>query len=237
MLTTKDEVQQLNDVAPGSMWIGDFAGLRFGFSAQAMRYHQAGLWHYSGFALYPDMQTQLIERIQDFSPALIVSNSLPAWLAIPGYRPAWAFWQPLPPLFPSHLVPDNEAPPYGAVHIVPEQTQALASAPTIDRRTQSHVQLCQDTVRITLWGNNNLNAMDFIDAVNDYSLNAGAFGIMNLPTIRDEKRTQAELRTIAQKKTVEIQVSYLQGAMRSVARQVIRSCVPNLFVDKKPVEA
>ena len=38
-------------------------------------------------------------------------GGLPAWLAISGYMPAWAFWEPLPTLFPSFLVPENEPPP------------------------------------------------------------------------------------------------------------------------------
>jgi hypothetical protein len=230
VMTTKEEIQQLNDIAAGTMYIGEFEGIKFAFSSQTMRYRQAGLWHYSGFALYPDMATQVIDAVEDFSADLVVSNSLPAWLAIQSYQPVWAFWQPLPVMFPSFLAPDNETPPFITVHINPEGTQALASAPTIDQPTQSHVQLASDTVRVTLWGVRNAGAMDFIDAVYDYCQNSGVLGLMNSPIIRDEKRTQAEMRTIAQKKSVDFHVSYLQGTMRAVARQVIKSAIPNLYL-------
>jgi hypothetical protein len=230
LFTSTQEVQDLNAIAPGTMWIGSFGKLRFGFSALAGRFVQAGIWHYSGFAIYPDMEPQIIDSAQAFSSAQIVSNSLPAWLAIAGYFPPWAFWGPLPTLFPSFLVPDNEAPPFGSVHIIPESTIGLASAPTIDPTTSSHTQLCSERVRITLWGLNNQAALDFVDAVYRYSSDTGNIGIMNIPVIRDEKRTQSELRTIAQKKSMEIEVSYLQSVMRNVATQVIKSCIPTIYI-------
>lgn len=236
VFTTNEEIQALKAVAPGTMWIGEFDGMQFGFSSSSMRYRQSDLWHYAGFALYPDMQTQVINDVLQFSSARVVSDSLPAWLAIARYHPPWAFWGPLPTLFPSFLVPDNEAPPFGAVHIVPEQTRALASAPTIDRKTSTHTQLCTDTVRVTLWGARNDMALDFVDAVYRFSEDTGLIGIMNVPTVRDEKRTQAEMRTIAMKKTVEFEISYLQHRMNDVATQVIRSAVPTFYVDGKKVE-
>lgn len=232
VLTTDSPINELNAVAPGTLWVGEFKGLRFAFSSLSGRYVQAGLYHYRGFAVYPDMRPQLVDDISatPFSDAQIVSNSLPAWLALANYSPPWAFWGPLPTLFPSYLVPDNEAPPYAVVHIVPEETRGLASAPTIDPKTSTHTQLCSDRVRVTMWGVRNNQALDFIDAVNRYSVDTGAFGIMNIPVVRDEKRTQAELNTIAQKKTVEIEVSYLQHRMNDVAQQVISSAVPSFVI-------
>jgi hypothetical protein len=228
VFTATEEINGLNDIAPGTLWIGEFDGLRFAFSSLSMRYRQAGLFHYQGFAVYPDMNPQVIDDVQatPFSSAQIVSNSLPAWLALAGYSPPWAFWGPLPTLFPSFLVPDNEAPPYAAVHIIPEETRGLASAPTIDRKTSTHTQLCTDRVRVTLWGARNTNALDFIDAVNQYTLDTAAFGIMNIPVFQDEKRTQAELGTIAMKKSAIFEISYLQQRMNNVARQQILTCIP-----------
>ncbi len=231
VFTTNEEVAELNDVAPGMMWVGEFNGLRFGFSSFSMRYVQAGLWHYAGFALYADMGPQLVDDSRLFSSAQVVSNSLPAWLQISAYQPAWAFWGPLPQLYPSDLTPLNEPPPYGAVHVAPESTHGLASAPTIDPATSTHTQLCAETVKITLWGNRNDMALDFVDAVYRYSEDTGNIGIMNVPVIRDEKRTQAEMRVIAMKKSVEFEVSYLQHRMRTVATKVIRAATPNLYVD------
>lgn len=235
IFTSLEEVEDLNAVAPGTLWIGEIDGLRFAFSNLAMRYRQAGLWHYSGFAVYPDMKPQVIDDVTQFSTDQVVSNSLPAWLAIAAYRPAYASWGPLPTLFPSFLVPDNEAPPYASVHVLPEGTRALAASPTLDHVTSTHTQLCADHVRITLWGARNNMAMDFVDAVNQYSLDTGAIGIMNLPVVRDEKRTQAELGTLAAKKVIDFEVSYLQHRMNTITHQIIRKTVPNLFVDGKRV--
>lgn len=238
VFSTTSPVQNLNDIAADTMYIGEFKGLRFGFSTQVMRYQQSGLWHYAGFALYPDMQTQVIDRAQDFHDDLIVSNSLPAWLALPRYAPPWSVWgNAVPPLYPSHLVPDNISPPFGSVHIEPGQTIAMGGAPVVDPFTGSDHQLYEDTVRFTLWGKNNLDARSFLLAVYDYCSNSGVVGMMGVPSVRDEKRTQSELRTIAQKKTIEVRVSYLQGAIRKQARQVIRTAVPNLYIDNVLIES
>lgn len=234
ILTTRDEVEQLNSIAPGTMWIGEFGDLRFGFSNISGRYRQAGIWHYSGFAIYPDQFPNVIDSITQFSAAQVVSNSLPAWLAVAAYAPPWAFWGPLPTLFPSFLVPNNERPPFASVHIIPESTRGLASAPTIDPATSTHTQLCSDNVRITLWGVRNDQALDFIDAVNQYTLDTAAIGIMNVPVVRDEKRTQAELGVIAQKKVIDYEVSYLMHRMNDVTKQVIRTSVPNFYVNNVP---
>jgi hypothetical protein len=232
VFTTTEEINGLNDIAPGTLWIGEHDGLRFAFSSLSMRYRQAGLFHYQGFAVYPDMLPQVIDDVSvaPFSSAQIVSNSLPFWMALPGYKPPYAFWGPVPTLFPSFLVPDNEPPPYAVVHIAPEGTRGLASAPTIDRKTSTHTQLCVDQVRVTLWGCRNDQALDFVDAVNQYSLDTGAIGIMNIPVARDEKRTQAELGTLAMKKVIDFECSYLQHRMNDIATQQIQKCIPTIIL-------
>jgi hypothetical protein len=230
VFTSLEEVQELDAIAPGTMWIGEFEHLRFGFSTVSSRYRQAGLWHYSGFAIYADMGPQIIDSVLQFSSAQVVSNSLPAWLALASYKPAWAFWGAPPLLFPSFLVPLNEPPPFAGIHIPPETTIGLASAPTIDPRTSTHTQLCSERVKVTLWGARNTNALDFIDMVNQYTLDTAAFGLMNIPVVKDEKRTQAELGIIAMKKSIEFEISYLQHRMNTIGTQVIKSAVPNLYV-------
>jgi hypothetical protein len=234
VFTAEDEVNDLDDIAPGTLWIGEFRNFKFAFSSQSSRYYQAGLWHYVGFAVYPDMLPQIIDSPAGFdSKSVVVSNSLPAWLALNGNVPPYGF-QTGVTLYPSFLVPQNLEPPFGAVDIPPELTIALAAAPTIDPRTSTHTQLCKDTVRITLWGMRNFSALDFIDAVYQYSVNFGTIGIMNMPVIRDEKRTQAELGTIAMKKSVEFEVSYLQQRMNTIARQIIKTSIPNFYVNNDP---
>jgi hypothetical protein len=225
IFTALQRVNDFQEIAPGEMWIGRHGPLTFAFSTNTSRFEQAGLWHYVGYAVWPDMQTQIVDSIAGFNRELVVSNSLPAWLGLNSYAP---FYGVAPPaglvLFPSFLTPHNERPPFGAVHIPPEGTRALASAPRLGRR-YSHSQLCADMVRVTLWGARNADAMDFVDSVYQYTLDGGRFGIMNMPVVRDEKRIQSELGTIAMKKTIEFEVSYLQHHMRDVARQLIERAI------------
>lgn len=232
IFTSEEEINDLNEIDPGTLWIGEFDGTRFAFSSRGSFYKQADLYHYTGFAIYADMATQIIDSPAGFdSRNVIVSNSLPAWLALNGYNPGYGFGNPSLILYPSFLVPNNLPPPYGAVDIPPELTRALASAPRLDSRTSTHSQLCSDTVRITLWGTRNFSALDFVDCVNQYSRDFGVIGLMNMPVIRDEKRTQSELGTIAQKKSVEFEVSYVQARINDIAQQIIRSAIPSFYVD------
>jgi len=231
VFTAEEEVNAFNVMAPGFTWIGTFAispggpPLRVAFSSQSSRYLQAGLWHYVGTALLPDMATQVIDDLSGFDQRQVVSNSLPAWLALNSYAPPFGFALPAGLiLYPSDLTPMNETPPFGSVHIEPGATDALASAPTITA-SSSHFQLCADTVKVTLWGLRSDDALTFLDAVYQYSANVEAIGLMNVPTVRDEKRTQAEFGTLAQKKTVEFRVSYLQSRMSAIARQIMKSSI------------
>lgn len=240
VFTAENEVNSLNRIAPGTLWIGTFldgdTSLRIAFSSQSSRYYQAGLWHYVGFAVYPDMQTQIIDTVTGFdTQSVVVSNSLPAWMGLNAYAPFYGFGIPAGlTLFPSFLSPLNEAPPFGVVHINPDATKGLASAPTIDSRTSTHQQLSTDTVRVTLWGTRNNTAMDFIDAVYQYSQDTDAFGIMNIPVPRDEKRTQSELGTIAMKKSIDFEVSYIQNRINNVAGQIIKSAKVRFISGPQP---
>lgn len=223
VFTAEELVNPLNETAPNTLWIGEWEGLRFAFSSRGPYYRQADLHHYVGFAVYSDMATQIIDDPSGFdSRNVVVSNSLPAWLALNGYNPGYGFGNPSLVLYPSFLTPSNLEPPYAAVHIPPEATRTLAMAPRIDSRTSTHSQLCADLVRITLWGTRNFSALDFVDCVNQYSSDFGAIGMMNSPVVRDEKRTQTELGTLAMKKTVEFEVSYLQSRINDVAMQAIQ---------------
>lgn len=220
VFTSEVDIDELNTINPATLFIAEIDGIRFSFSRRAMFYRQSGLYHYQGDAVYPTMETQLLDTLVGFdSRNVVVSNSLPVWLSLNRFMP----------MFPSFLVPDNVAPPYCAVHIQPDGTRALQSAPYIDAGTGSHYQLAADRVRLTIYGLRNFNALDFLDYVLDYSANTDAIGIMNMPIPRDEKRTQAELNTLAMKKTIEFEVSYLQARVREIGLQHINSAFLNLL--------
>ena len=230
MLTTTTEVQQFTVIAPNTIWVGEAAGLKFAFSQQGPYYQAAGQWHYSGDAVYPAMETQLADLGSINDRELIVSNSLPAWLQLVNYTPEWLIaGNPGITLYPSFLVPDNLPPPYGAVHIDPDQTQPMGALPVIGYRG-AHSQLASDQVRITLYGANNEQAAAFLDLIYQFSSDTDLIGVMQQTgIIRDAKRTQAELGVIAMKKTISLQVSYLQSAIHDCARQMIEKATASVL--------
>jgi hypothetical protein len=165
----------------------------------------------------------------DFLSA-IVSNSLPLWLQLNGFVSANPTWfNPGVRLYPSSLSPLNLTPPFATVHIPAESTRALQAFPSFNRRLD-HAQLVTERVRITLWGTRNFTALDFVDMVNQYSFDYDFFGIMGMPVVRDEHRTQAELQAKAMKKSIEFDISYYQRRANSVARQLILSAFTTLTI-------
>lgn len=220
VFTSKVEVNDLNGVNPSMMYIAEVGGLRFAFSERGSFYRQADLYHYVGDAVYPVMATQVIDDPAVLNTrSLVISNSLPVWLRLNRFMP----------MYPSFLVRDNVTPPYGAVDIPPESTQAIQAVPVITR-DGSHWQLVKERVTITLFGLRNFNALDFQDYLLSYMADSDVVGLMNMPVIRDEKRTQTELGVIAMKKTIDLEVSYNQARIQSLARQLILEAIPTFYV-------
>lgn len=224
VFTTGMMADDLNTIEPNTIWVGESQGVKFAFSESGPRFQQSGLFHYVGDAVYPALQSQLVDVGSQLpKDTLVVSNSLPAWLALKSYNPVWL---PAPnpgiTLYPSFLVPDDLPPPYGSVHIEPSQTEAIQSTARIGP-LRNHFQLAKDRVRVTLYGTTNDQALAFLDLVDQFTLDTDVLGLMNMPIVRDEKRTQAELGVIAMKKTIEFEVNYYQAAIRNAAQQLIKS--------------
>lgn len=221
--TSLTNIDALDTVNPVTMYVGTFdflPGLKFAFSRRSGLYKQAGLFHYQGDALYPYMATQLVDDARTLTLAgSVVSNSLPLWLMLTKYCP----------MYPSYLVPDNVTPPWCSVHIGPADTTALQSAPWIDPATGSHYQLATDRVRLTFYGLRNLRALDFQDYLLDMSANYDLFGILDMPIMRDDKSTQKEFNILAQKKVMEVVISYNQAQVRNTALQLIKSAFYHLY--------
>lgn len=210
-VTTKAEIREFVDVAPGSLFIMTLPnGTPVAFSAQRGRYDQAGIWHYSGRALYPYEATQVVDSPDDVGTDQVVSNSLPIWMAMSTDDL---------PVYPSFLVPLNLPPPYVAVDIT--GTAALEAAPFFDSDS-SQSQLVYETARFTFYGLRNDAVLDFQRLVLHNSF-GGSYGVMNMPVPIDGKRTQSELGIIAQQKTMDAEIDYYQARARDIARQLILS--------------
>ena len=228
-------VNDLNEVARDKLWIGTYEGLQFAFDSRGRWYTQAGVQHYVGYAVYPDMATQVVDNADDLDPdRVIVSNSLPIWLMLNTYVPPnRGAGLPMPSdltLYPAFLTPQSMEPPFASVEIIDSTTTSIAAAPTIQSDSSSY-ELVQETVKITLWGVRNDDALLFRDCVDDYSLAYNWMGIMNSPVIRDEKRIQSELSTLAQKKSVTFEISYYQYTAREIARQLIETAKATFIVN------
>lgn len=238
VFTSLTPVLKFNRMQPSSLWVGSYAGdvrgyegpLTFAFSLRGRYYRDADLYHYQGTALTPTLATQLASStLAVQAVGQVVSNSLPLWLGMNGYRPPYdnGIYMPLA-LYPSFLLPANLAPPFAAVHVEPGSSMALEAAPLLNQLTNQY-SLTQEHVRITLYGANNIVASMFLAAVLQYSYDYDTIGLVNTPAIRDEKRTSAELLVVAQKKTIELDVTYYQSAVNDVLQQQISNWINNYF--------
>jgi len=247
VFTSEEPLQDMNAIGANLMYIGTFDGptaqtpvaprtttpIRFAFSSRGSFYRQTDLYHYTGYAVYPTMSTQIVDDpglLQ--TNRMIVSNSLPIWLYFSQFTPPWPVQvaRPSVPFFPSMLAIDNEKPPFATVHIEPGQTTSYQEMPTLDVMSNSE-QLVRDTVVFTMYGCSNDTAQDLLYSIMQYSYDSDTlFGIVNMPVIRDEKEGQNELNTLAQKKRIVFEVSYNQQAVRNIARQLIKHCLISVQV-------
>lgn len=248
-------LQDMNSIGPNLLYIGTFDGpaptaqqpveprgttpIRFAFSSRGAFYRQTDLYHYTGYAVYSTMSTQVVDDPASLHPEFaIVSNSLPMWLYFAQVTPPWHVDIPRPnvPFFPSMLATDNEVPPFVTVKIDPANTTSFQMAPALDRFNSGQM-LAHDTVTLTLYGCNNSVAQDLFQSILQYSYDSDTtFGILSaMPIPRDEKEGQNELNTIAQKKTIVFEVSYNQTAVRNLARQLIEKALVTVQIGDSPL--
>lgn len=228
VFTAEEQVNPLNAVNPNTMYIATVGTVSFAFAQSDSYYRQADLHHYSGDAVYPPLSTQIINTPEELNTReVIVSNSLPIWLALTQFGP----------VYPSFLVPDNLVPPYIVAHIGEEDTATLAPLPSYDLGLISGFgnptssQLMRDRVRFTLYGFSNQRGLAYRDYLLQYSLLTDAFGITATdPVMRDAKMMQREIGVIAQKKTLDMTVSYYQGAVSDIATRLITSVTETFII-------
>lgn len=235
VLTTGQQIQDFNQVGPNVLFLCSIEETQFAFSAQGFWYEEANTWHYTGNAIYSDMTPQIINNRAAFdSMDVVVSNSLPLWLALNSYVPPYPAQPQYPtvPLWPSMLVPQNAVPPYGSVHVLPETTRAMTARSYLSANV-SHYQLARETVRVTLKGLRNFSAQDFIDFVFQYTVDWELFGIAGMPIVRDEKVGQVELTALSMTKAIDFEINYTQTRQNNLVRQLILSA-PVTFIQQEP---
>lgn len=212
VFTTKTQALDFASMAPNQLYVLTLPnGSLAAFSGQRGRYDQAGIWHYSGKALFPFEASQFIATPDAISlGGTVVSNSLPFWLAMS---------TDLLPVFPDFLSPANLTPPFVSVEI--RGTQGIAASPHHDK-FNGQMQLVTETARFTFYGVRNDQVLDFQLALLENSF-VGDYGVMNTPVPVDESRTQAEFGIKAQLKVMDLELNYYQARARDVARKIITS--------------
>lgn len=219
--TAQTDIDPFNDIGSDVLYIGEFFGIQFSFSRRTGLNEPANLYHYSGEAIFPYMRSQIINSADDIDLAdVVVSNSLPIWLSLSQFMP----------MYPAMLSVQNLVPPYATVKC--GEPSPVAGAFCLDEK-QNQYQLVSEDVTITVTGLRNAAVEDFLRYVQDYTLSDKAeMGVMNIPVIQDERITQNELNIIAMRKKVKFKVNYYQQRMRNVARRLITSAIPSIYVEK-----
>ncbi|EBM1235348.1 hypothetical protein JZC82_003928 [Salmonella enterica subsp. enterica serovar 4,[5],12:i:-] len=219
--TAQADIDPFNDIGSDVLYIGEFFGIQFSFSRRTGLNEPANLYHYSGEAIFPYMRSQIINSADDIDLAdVVVSNSLPIWLSLSQFMP----------MYPAMLSVQNLVPPYATVKC--GEPSPVAGAFCLDEK-QNQYQLVSEDVTITVTGLRNAAVEDFLRYVQDYTLSDKAeMGVMNIPVIQDERITQNELNIIAMRKKVKFKVNYYQQRMRNVARRLIASAIPSIYVEK-----
>jgi hypothetical protein len=232
VFSAKAQVTEFSNAPINTIYVGSIGSFLYAFVQQGGFYTQAGIWHYSGQKIPSAMLSQLLISPTTIDPTqAVVSNSLPLWLAMNTYQNPYSDQWNLPTgltLYPSFLVPPNMAPPYGVVHIGEEDTEPLQATQTVDINSRIW-QLCADNVRVTLYGLQNQDALRFVNFVNRFTLNTNSFGIMNMPVVRDAKRTLPEIQALAMKKVIDFRISYHQYTAQTIGRQLILNALPIKF--------
>ena len=167
------------------------------------------------------MRSQIINSADDIDLSdVVVSSSLPVWLALSQYMP----------MFPAMLSTQNLSPPYATVKC--SNTAPIAGSFYLDEQ-QNQYQLVSEDVTISITGLRNAGVEDFLRYVQQYTLGDDAeMGVMNIPVVQDERVTQNELNIIAMRKTIKFKVNYYQQRMRNVARKLITSAIPSIYPEK-----
>ncbi|MGH8321586.1 MAG: hypothetical protein ACRESI_06500 [Gammaproteobacteria bacterium] len=228
VFTSEGQIQQFTSATQNKIFLATGGHDRYAFGAQGGFYQQASLWHYIGKSINPAMTSQLLDPpiTIDLTRA-VVCNSLPFWLQLGAYAPIYGPLLNAVPVYPAFEVAENAPPPYIVADI--RETIAIQSIP-VRTVANPHTQLAQDRVRITLYGFQNNEALDFQDCINQYSLDTDNIGLMNTPVMYDDRRVQTELHGIGMKKTFDIDVSYYQNVSEALSFQLIMSAIPTLLI-------
>jgi hypothetical protein len=249
IFTALQSVSALNAVQKDTLYIGTLpdgmdnqgADFKFAFNQRGSYFQEADLHHYTGTAVWPTMETQILESVNDLPAGAILSNSIPLFMSLTGPTDT----QPTPnwlptasyTIYPEFLAEENAKPPYISVEIKgSESLQIQAYRYNRSDGSAARDQLVKDTVSLHLWGMNHVQATQYLDYLmwyfETYGGNVDSMGLMSDPLIRDVVAIQSELNTRSQKKVIDLTVSYYQSAALSEAMTLILHSKPAFAIQK-----
>lgn len=214
IFTPLEPIADFNVIDPQGRYLGEYDGVQFNFSRMESKYTQAGIFHYRGNAVLPTMKSQIINDPADIDTDLILSNSIPIWMRLKKYGT----------VYPSYLSPSDLSPPYIVADV--RDTQPLQAAANYLTRSQHVV----DKVRVTLYGLNNAQALNYMDYIIYNACDEEGYGISNSPVMVDDKLNQVEIHALAKKKHIDFEINYYQQTARDIALQLIKEAFIHLEI-------
>lgn len=217
LFTSSKKLDDFNELGESELLIGSIDGIQFAFNNSGNYYQKAGVWCYQGEAINPVMRSQIIDDVGQFSAQKICNDSLPLFMSRSLYAP----------IFPAFRGLQNLRPPYLSVDVLETKPyQQLASEETSERR-----QFCLDTVKVTCYGLNNNQVLDYIR----YMVNEGVknidFGINNAPVAKKIDIPQSELNVTANAKEITFEVNYYQTRATEIAQKLIESALSSVSIN------
>ncbi len=177
---------------------------------------QSGIYHNMAHIVEPQMQNTFLDTEDDFrNRNMQFSSSVPLFIMFS--MGLFDLFQDHYDMYPGWLTPYNKKPPYISINV--SDTEALSSATayeTVDGNTYIG-KLVTEKVTFTLYGYDNEQIMIFLSDLEKWSMVYNYVGFMSSPAIVDEIHSKVETGTVALKKTIEVDISYIQMAKLSEA--------------------
>ena len=217
VFTTSTDIDDFNDIGENTLFIGTFKDVQFAFNSRGGWYEEAGLYHYTGDSINPIMRSQLISELNFFDDSKIVNDSLPLFMS----RNLFA------PVYPAFRGVQNARPPFISVDVQETKPfQQLASEETSEYR-----QFCLDTVKVTCYGLNNNQILDYIRYMVAEGVKNVDFGICNAPIAKKIDIPQSELNVTANAKEITFEVNYYQTRAAEIALKLIESALSSVSIN------
>ncbi len=170
---------------------------------------QSGVYHHIAHIIEPQMQYIFLDSEDDIKKEKFqLTSSIPLFISFSsGLFDLTPFEYEI---YPAWLTPYNKKPPYIAIEV--EETTGLDSGfQNIKINNKDYLcRLVQEKVKLVLYGFNHDEALIFLKRLEKWSQLYNYIGFMSSPCVTDEIYSKTELGSVASKKTIDLEISYVQ---------------------------